>query len=147
VLCAYMAQKMVKPSGQVIGLVYDQKQKDELTSLGFCDEILIGDATDSMKIYELVRQATQGRLADLTINVVNVQNTEMSSIVSTKDLGLVYFFSMATSFTKAALGAEGIGKDVNMMIGNGYAASHAALTLDIFRENQALLDLFTRRYT
>jgi L-erythro-3,5-diaminohexanoate dehydrogenase len=147
VLCAYMAHQMVKPSGQVIGLVYDQNQKEELISLGFCDEILIGDATDSMKIYELVKQTTQGKLADLTINVVNVQNTEMTSILSTKDRGLVYFFSMATSFTKAALGAEGIGKDVDMMIGNGYAQSHATLTLDIFRENKTLLDLFTRRYT
>jgi L-erythro-3,5-diaminohexanoate dehydrogenase len=147
VLCAYMAQKKVKPSGHVIGLVYDQNQKDELNTLGFCDDILIGDATDSMKIYELVAHATQGRLADLTINVVNVQNTEMTSILSTKDHGLIYFFSMATSFTKAALGAEGIGKDVNMMIGNGYAVAHATLTLDIFRENQQLLHLFTRRYT
>lgn len=32
-----------------------------------------------------------------------------------KNYGLVYFFSMATDFTKAALGAEGVGKNVDMM--------------------------------
>ena len=41
----------------------------------------------------------------------------MSAILPVHDDGLVYFFSMATSFTKAALGAEGIGKDVTMIIG------------------------------
>ena len=147
VLCCYQAQKSVKPSGSVIGLVYDQRQKDELELLGFCDQIIIGDATDSIQIYEMISKATQGRLADLSINVVNVSNTEMTTILSTKDQGIAYFFSMATSFTKAALGAEGVGKDLTMMIGNGYAESHTSFTLDLFRESQTLLDLFMRRYT
>jgi L-erythro-3,5-diaminohexanoate dehydrogenase len=147
VLCCYQAHKMVKPTGIVIGLVYDQAQKRELDSLGYCDHILVGDATESIHVYEMVHRLTQGRLADLTINVVNVQNTEMTTILTTKDHGIAYFFSMATSFTKAALGAEGVGKDITMMIGNGYTESHAAFTLDIFRESKALFDLFTRRYT
>lgn len=147
VLCCYQARKKVKPDGKVIGLVYDEKQKDELLSLGWCDSVIVGDATDSLSVYESVNLLTKGRLADLSINVVNVHNTEMTSILCTKDHGLVYFFSMATSFTKAALGAEGIGKDVNMMIGNGYATHHATLTLDLFRENKDLLELFKKRYT
>jgi L-erythro-3,5-diaminohexanoate dehydrogenase len=147
VLCCYQAQKMVKPTGTVIGLVYDQHQKEELESLGFCDQVIIGDATDSIRIYEMINQATHGRLADLSINVVNVQNTEMTTILTTKDHGIAYFFSMATSFTKAALGAEGVGKDLTMMIGNGYTEAHAQFTLNIFRESKILLELFTRRYT
>jgi L-erythro-3,5-diaminohexanoate dehydrogenase len=70
----------------------------------------------------------------------------MSCILSTKEHGNVYFFSMASSFTKAALGAEGVGKDVNMIIGNGYATNHAAYALDIARENKKLLELFNKRY-
>ena len=42
-----------------------------------------------------------------------------------KDDGIVYFFSMSTSFTAAALGAEGVGRDVTMIIGNGYTKDHA----------------------
>ncbi len=70
----------------------------------------------------------------------------MTSILSTKDNGIVYFFSMATSFTKAALGAEGISKDVTMMIGNGYTKNHAKITLDLLRENKQLRDFFMKRY-
>lgn len=58
-------------------------------------------------------------MCDITINNVNITDTEMTSILCTKNDGLVYFFSMATSFTKAALGAEGVGSDVTMIVGNG----------------------------
>ena len=66
--------------------------------------------------------------------------------VPVHDDGLVYFFSMATSFTKAALGAEGIGKDVTMIIGNGYTKNHAQITLDVLRENPKLRKLFDEKY-
>jgi L-erythro-3,5-diaminohexanoate dehydrogenase len=71
----------------------------------------------------------------------------MGSILPCKDDGLVYFFSMATSFTKAALGAEGVGKDVEMIVGNGYTKGHAAISLEILRENEKLREIFTRLYT
>jgi len=58
----------------------------------------------------------------------------------------VYFFSMATSFTKAALGAEGVGKDIDMIVGNGYAKGHADLTLDIIRKSKGIKDLFEKLY-
>ena len=67
-------------------------------------------------------------------------------ILPVRDDGLVYFFSMATSFTKAALGAEGIGKDVTMIIGNGYTKNHAQITLDVLRENPKLRKLFDEKY-
>ena len=70
----------------------------------------------------------------------------MSAILATKDEGTVYFFSMATSFTKAALGAEGVGKDINMVIGNGYTKGHAETALQIMRESEALRDYYTKLY-
>jgi L-erythro-3,5-diaminohexanoate dehydrogenase len=146
VLCAYQAKKNVGPKGRVIGLVNEKSQKDLLESLGLCDDIILENALNSLDVYEKVSELTNGQLADLTINVVNVQNTEMTAILSTKDHGIVYFFSMATSFTKAALGAEGVGKDLDMMIGNGYTKGHAEITLDILRESQELYDLFMKRY-
>ena len=54
--------------------------------------------------------------------------------------------SMATSFTKAALGAEGVGSDVTMIIGNGYTKGHAEITLQEFRECEALRKIFTELY-
>jgi L-erythro-3,5-diaminohexanoate dehydrogenase len=70
----------------------------------------------------------------------------MGSIVACKDRGIVYFFSMATSFTKAALGAEGIGADVDMILGNGYSHGHAAIAIDLLRRNKTLMKIFKERY-
>ena len=85
-------------------------------------------------------------MCDVVVNCVSRENCEMGAIMIAKGLGKIYFFSMATSFTKAALGAEGIGKDVEMIIGNGYCAGHAELTLNIMRQSSYLRDLYTRRY-
>ena len=71
---------------------------------------------------------------------------EMGFSLACKDEGVVYFFSMATSFTKAALGAEGVGKDVNMIIGNGYTKGHAEITLQELREHEGLRNLFAEMY-
>jgi L-erythro-3,5-diaminohexanoate dehydrogenase len=70
----------------------------------------------------------------------------MASILSTRPGGQVIFFSMATSFTAAALGAEGVGKDVTMLVGNGYVPGHADLTLELLRSEKGLRELFERRY-
>ncbi len=64
----------------------------------------------------------------------------------TKDEGTVYFFSMATSFSKAALGAEGIASGATMIIGNGYTKGHADFTLDLLRSSKPLQGLFMKRY-
>lgn len=145
-LCSYMAKQHVGPTGRVIGLVNEEAQIKLLEELKLVDEIIVEDALNSLAVYEKMMVITDGKLADLTLNVVNVQHTEMTSILATKDLGIVYFFSMATSFTRAALGAEGVGKDVTMMIGNGYTKDHAEITLTIFRESKALYDYFIKKY-
>jgi L-erythro-3,5-diaminohexanoate dehydrogenase len=53
---------------------------------------------------------------------------------------------MATSFTKAALGAEGVGKDVTMIVGNGYTKGHAEITLQIMRESAVLRKIYEELY-
>jgi len=110
------------------------------------DEYLVANATDAVGLYREVARLTEDKLADVVINVVNIPNTEMASIMACKDNGMVYFFSMASDFTKAALGAEGVGKDVNMLIGNGYTKGHANVALQVLRENDKLRDLFAQLY-
>ena len=95
---------------------------------------------------EKIRELTNGKLCDVVINNVNIPNTEMASILMCRDLGTVYFFSMATSFTKAALGAEGVGKDVNMIVGNGYAKDHDIVTLDIIRKSKDIREYYEKLY-
>jgi L-erythro-3,5-diaminohexanoate dehydrogenase len=140
------ARKSAGPTGRVIAVEYGEAGCERLRSLGLAEEVFNLDATRPVEVLQAVEEATAGRLADVTINCVNVPGTEMSSILATRDEGTVYFFSMATSFTAAALGAEGVGKDVTMIVGNGYAKGHAELALGLIRENRALRELFQEKY-
>jgi L-erythro-3,5-diaminohexanoate dehydrogenase len=146
VLCAYQAMKNAGPNGTVIGVVNEEWQVQLLQDLRLCHSVVLADATNALEVYDKVL-AVNGEQVDVTINVVNVQNTEMSCILVTKDTGIVYFFSMATSFTKAALGAEGVGSDVTMIIGNGYTKGHAELTLNLVNNAPKIKALFEQKYT
>lgn len=146
ILCAYQAMKSVGENGRVIVIEYSEKNAIRITKLGYAHDVIIADATKPIEIYEKISKLTKGKLCDVVINNVNVEATEMSSILIAKEDGIVYFFSMATSFTKAALGAEGVGKDINMLIGNGYTKKHAELSLNILMESESIRNLFEELY-
>ncbi|MBK7093649.1 MAG: L-erythro-3,5-diaminohexanoate dehydrogenase [Saprospiraceae bacterium] len=146
ILCCYQALKNVGPYGKVIVVEYSEENAQRIADLDLATDVIVADATDVMDVYKKVTNITGPRGCDVTINNVNVPNTEMTSILITKGQGLIYFFSMATSFTKAALGAEGIGKDLNLIVGNGYAKGHADLTLNILRESAEIRQLFEKLY-
>lgn len=145
-LCCYEAKKKAGKDGNVVGLVINEEQRDFLLELGVVDKCIIADAQNPMEVLTKSLEANNGEEYDVSICVVNVQNTEMSSILPVKDDGTVYFFSMATSFTKSALGAEGVGKDVNMIIGNGYTKNHANITINCLRESETLRNVFKKLY-
>jgi len=145
-LCVYEAKKRAGSSGCVIGVSPFEKDCQRMTELGWVDHALQVDATNALALMDAVAKVTDGKLADVVINCVNIPNTEMGSILATRQHGRIYFFSMATSFTAAALGAEGVGKDVEMIVGNGYATGHAEHALALLRESAQLRELFERLY-
>lgn len=145
-LCCYQAMKNVGSFGKVIVVEYSPENAQRILDLKLAHHVIVEDATKVMDVYEKVTEITGQRGCEVVINNVNVPNTEMTSILITKGQGLIYFFSMATSFTKAALGAEGIGKDINLIVGNGYAKGHANLTLNILRESPEIRNLFEKLY-
>ena len=145
-LCAYEAMKRVGPTGRVVGNCRKEADARLLESLRLVHQATLSDATDVLHFLSVVLDANNGKEYDVIINCVNIPDTEMASILPARDGGTVYFFSMATSFTKAALGAEGVGKDVTMIMGNGYTRDHADITLWELRENEQLRKLFAERY-
>ncbi|MCL2558538.1 MAG: L-erythro-3,5-diaminohexanoate dehydrogenase [Treponema sp.] len=145
-LCCYEAMKRVGPTGKVVGICMDENDRKKLLENKFCHKAIVCDATKPTEVLQKTLAANDGAEYDISINVVNVPNVEMSCILPVRDGGIVYFFSMATSFTKAALGAEGAGKDVNMIIGNGYTKGHAEITLAELRESVELRKIFERAY-
>jgi L-erythro-3,5-diaminohexanoate dehydrogenase len=141
------ARRQVGPQGHVIGVVpHPESESAQLILTDhLVDTLVKADARDALELSEKI-SALMPDLADVTINCVNVPATEMSSILCTKDDGIVYFFSMSTSFTAAALGAEGVGRDVTMIIGNGYAKDHAQTALQTLRDHPHLHDYFNAKY-
>lgn len=146
VLCGYEAMKKVGKNGLVVGVVRNPKQVPALMELGVYHKVIVADCTKPVEVLERALEANNGKEYDLSICCVNIESCEMSAILPVRDDGTVYFFSMATSFTKAALGAEGCGKDVNMIIGNGYTKNHAEITLNVLRESEKLRKLFDEKY-
>jgi L-erythro-3,5-diaminohexanoate dehydrogenase len=107
------------------------------------DAVVIADARDPVGLAEKVEAA--GGPADVTVVCVDVAGCEGGAILSTKQGGTVIFFSMATSFSAAALGAEGMAADVTMLVGNGYVPGHADLALDLIRTTLSVRRLFEMR--
>jgi L-erythro-3,5-diaminohexanoate dehydrogenase len=126
------------------GVVPAQGEADALKSAGIADAVALADARDPVALAAAVTQALGGP-ADVTVVCVDVPGCEHGAVLSTADGGTVIFFSMATSFSAAALGAEGLAADVTMLVGNGYTPGHAAMALDLVRSEPGVRGLFEAR--
>ena len=134
-------------AGERIAVVRDQREADLLTGLDIAEHVLIADATNPVALARAVADTDPHTRAgaDITVVCVDVPGCEQPAIMSTADRGTVIFFSMATQFAAAALGAEGLAADVTMLVGNGYAPGHADLALDLLRTTPAVRAVFDSR--
>ncbi|GGN62505.1 L-erythro-3,5-diaminohexanoate dehydrogenase [Actinoplanes lobatus] len=121
-------------------VVLNEAERDALLEAGLADEIAIADARDPVAVSEAV-----GEPADVTVVCVDVPGCEHGAILATAAGGTVIFFSMATSFPAAALGAEGLAADVTMLVGNGFVPGHADFAVDLLRQVPAVRSLFEAR--
>ena len=131
-------------ASRTVGVVPSDAEADLLRAAGLADAVAVADARDPVALAAAVEGAL-GRTADVTVVCVDVPGCEHGAVLSTADRGTVIFFSMATSFSAAALGAEGLAADVTMLIGNGYVPGHAATALDLLRAEPGARRLFERR--
>ena len=130
-------------AGRTIGVVPHDREAAQLRESGLADEVVVADARNPIALRDAVTAA--GGPADVTVVCVDVPGCEGGAILATAERGTVVFFSMATSFAAAALGAEGLAADVTMLVGNGYAPGHAAYALELLRENDGVRRLFEAR--
>jgi L-erythro-3,5-diaminohexanoate dehydrogenase len=130
-------------AGRVIGVVPHTQEAETLESAGLCDAVVTADARDPIALRDAVLAA--GGPAHVTVVCVDVPGCEGGAILSTAERGTVIFFSMATSFSAAALGAEGLAADVTMLVGNGYVPGHAELAMQILRETPGCRSIFEAR--
>ncbi|GAA2627679.1 hypothetical protein GCM10010399_69080 [Dactylosporangium fulvum] len=130
-------------AARTVGVVRDDAERRRLEAAGLADTVVVADARDAVGLAAALGAA--GGPADLTVVCVDVPGCEHAAILATAPGGTVVFFSMATSFPAAALGAEGLAADVTMIIGNGYVPGHAEYALGLLRSDSAVRALFEAR--
>ncbi|BCJ69034.1 zinc-binding alcohol dehydrogenase [Polymorphospora rubra] len=131
-------------AARTVGVVPVAGERERLVAAGLADEVVLADARDPVGLSAAVAGALGGP-ADVTVVCVDVPGCEHGAILSTVDGGTVIFFSMATSFAAAALGAEGLAADVSMLVGNGYVPGHAEFALGLVRAEAGVRGLFEAR--
>ncbi len=129
---------------RTVGVVPIEREAELLRRVGLADVVALADARDPVGISDAVAGAL-GAPADIVVVCVDVAGCEHGAILSTADGGTVIFFSMATSFSTAALGAEGLAADVTMLIGNGFTPGHADLAFDLLRSDAGVAQLYKER--
>jgi L-erythro-3,5-diaminohexanoate dehydrogenase len=125
-------------------VVVSAAERDALTRAGLADHVAVADARHPVAVSSAVAGVLGGP-ATVTVVCVDVPGCEHGAILSTAAGGTVIFFSMATSFAAAALGAEGLAADVTMLIGNGYVPGHADFAVNLVRRIPAVRALFEAR--
>jgi L-erythro-3,5-diaminohexanoate dehydrogenase len=130
-------------AARTIGIVPVSPEADKLKAAGLADVVALADARDPVALAAAVEQS--GGPADITVVCVDVPGCEHGAVLSTASGGTVIFFSMATSFSAAALGAEGLAADVTMLVGNGYVPGHADYALELLRSEPGVRGLFEGR--
>ncbi len=130
-------------AGRLVGMVRDNAEAEALGASGLADHVVVADAQDALAVLDAMN--TCGGPADICVVCVDALGAEHGAVLATAAGGTVVFFSMATSFSAAALGAEGVAADVRMVIGNGYTPGHATTALDLVRADPGVRALFDRR--
>ncbi len=128
---------------RTIGVVPHRAEAERLEAAGLADAVVVADARDPIALRDAVAEV--GGPADVTVVCVDVPGCEGGAILATADGGTVIFFSMATSFSAAALGAEGLAADVTMLVGTGYLPGHADHALRLLRDHGGVRRLFEER--
>ena len=131
-------------AARTVGIVPIEREAVTLRATSIADAVELADARDPVALAAAVARGLGGP-ADITVVCVDVPGCEHGAILATAEGGTVIFFSMATSFSAAALGAEGLAADVTMLVGNGYTPGHAVLALDLLRSDAGVRTLFEAR--
>jgi L-erythro-3,5-diaminohexanoate dehydrogenase len=129
-----------RAGARTAAVVVSGEEREALQRTGLADRIAVADARNPVAVAEAL-----GEPATVTVVCVDVPGCEHGAILSTAPGGTVIFFSMATSFAAAALGAEGLAADVTMLVGNGYVPGHADFAVDLLRRVPAVRALFEAR--
>jgi L-erythro-3,5-diaminohexanoate dehydrogenase len=141
------AHEAVGREGRVTALDASEPALARMRAVGGHDRattVIHGDATDPVGTMRALQAHGLPR-ADLTLICTSAPGCEGTAILATQEHGTVLFFSTATSFPAAALGADAVASRVALVIPNGQTDDRGDYTLDLLRRSPALRDAFEGR--
>lgn len=139
---ALAAARDVMDGGTLVAVDVDSDAVERVRDLGLCDIAVAADLRDPLAAVAALG-AAGAPPADLTVVVVNATGCESTAILLAATGGTILFYSMATAFQTAALSADGMSRDVRMIIGNGFAPDRGSYALDLFRRDARLRQAMT----
>jgi L-erythro-3,5-diaminohexanoate dehydrogenase len=119
-ISAAAARESLGRTGQLVVFDVDPATCGEIRKLDLADAVIEADLRDPIGSYRLAKEVTNDDLFDVVISVTSAAATEGAAILMARPKARVLFFGMATNFQAASLSAEGIGRDVELLMGNGY---------------------------
>lgn len=131
------------PGQQVVANCWPPSTREIPEVLGA--RIVEADATDAVSLNDAVRGPFPDG-ADLVFVCADVAGCEGAASMCVADGGTVVYFSMATSFTSAALLPESLGRDCTILVGNGYVPGHAQLAIGLVADHAPLRSLFATQH-
>lgn len=138
------ARQQVGPTGRVTVVDTRQAAIDEAAEIDSKATGILGDATDPVAVAQQFGLRALP-LASLTVLCTTVAGCEGTAILLTADDGTVLFFSTATSFASAGLGADALSSLTSLVIPNGYTPDRGSYLFQLLRSCPPLLDAY-RRY-
>jgi L-erythro-3,5-diaminohexanoate dehydrogenase len=136
-LACAAAHEAVGPSGRVTALDASEAALARMGTAQPATATVRADATDPVAVLAALGERDLPR-ADLTLVCTSVPGCEGTAILATDEAGAVLFFSTATSFPAAALGADSVSSTTRLVIPNGYTEDRGSYALDLLRRDPAL---------
>jgi len=142
---AAAAREAVGPDGRVTVIDSSPDALDRAAAVDPGAATLRADATDTLGVARsfAARGIPRG---DLCLLCTHVSGCEGTAILLTNDDGTVLFFSTATSFSAAALGADSLSSLARLSIPNGYTPDRGSYLLELLRRSPSLLDALGGRH-
>ena len=147
VLYGYAIRKAVGGKGSISALIYNRQIGDEgagckelkrclLEVFDECDYVSL---TNTLKCTKKLIESHPG-LFDISVNCADARGTETINVLTTKQKGTVFFSSLINNYNIAVFLTEGLGKELNILCGDGYAEDYDKFMYELLSEIRSGVD-------
>ena len=131
-LCGCAARDRLGSSGRLVGLIRSKEERRALEQTGLFDDIRVVDAANVEAF--ATRSDDLRNCFDVVLNCISSDNTELVSLMAVRPGGAIFFTTLGCDYKFAALTAESVGKQVQIIPYTGFVEGHANYTLALLRQ-------------